>query len=262
MITIIRHFRELWRHRALIECLVQREVAVRYRGSALGYLWTLANPLLLLAVYSLVFRFITRAIQMPRYELFLFTGILPWLWLTSSLSNGVGSIVHGANLVTRACVPPQVLPAVSVLSNLVNFLFALPVALAAVWVAGEAPTPALLWLPVLILLELAFLYGVTLLLATWAVPLRDMQFLVQNAVLIGFFVTPIAWPLAMAPAGLRAWMVVNPAASLIVPFQRVLLEHRSPEPEQLLLSTGWALAAIGLAVLSFESSRDGIPERL
>jgi ABC-type polysaccharide/polyol phosphate export permease len=97
---LIEHFRELWRYRTLIGSLVRRDVAMRYRGSVLGYLWTMLNPLMLLAVYNLVFSQIMRAVSLPHYALFLFVGLLPWLWLSGSLNNGALSIANGGSLIT------------------------------------------------------------------------------------------------------------------------------------------------------------------
>jgi len=261
-VWLIEHFRELWRHRVLISSLVRREVTLRYRGSVLGYLWTLLNPLLLLSVYYLVFSQFMRVVTVEHYAVFLFVGILPWLWLASSLNNGVLSIAIGGGLITRVCMPPQVLPCVAVLSNLANFVFALPVVIAAAWLAGLAPTPALLLLPLVLLVLLAFLYGLSLLAATLAVPFRDMQFLVQNAVTIWFFLTPIAYPFETLPEGWKPLLAVNPATALIHPFQRILYERGLPDPATLGLGTLWALGAIIAGVFVFERLRQRLVEEI
>jgi lipopolysaccharide transport system permease protein len=95
---VTSHVRELYRHRVLIETLVRREVKARYRGSVLGYAWTLLNPISLVVVYHLVFRRFTHAVVLTHYPAFLFVGMLPWLWLSSSVSAGALSIVSGVPL--------------------------------------------------------------------------------------------------------------------------------------------------------------------
>ncbi len=259
---LIEHFHELYRYRALIDSLVRREVKARYRRSVLGYLWTLLNPLLLLLVYLMVFTRFTRAVNMPGYALFLFVGILPWLWLNTAITNGTTCLVQGGGLITRVCMPPQVLPAVAVLSNLVNFLLSLPVAVAAVALGGVWPGAALAALPAAIAVEMIFLYGASLLSATLTVRFRDVQFLAQNLLLVWFFLTPIAYPMAMVPERYRPLMYANPATVLLRPFQEILFEGRLPDPLHLVLGTGWALALLLAAVTVFESMRDGLAEEI
>lgn len=259
---LVEHFRDLYRYRALIDSLVRREVQARYRRSMLGYLWTLLNPLLLLLVYLMVFTRFTRAVDLPGYALFLFVGILPWLWLNSAITNGATSIVLGGGLITRVCMPPQVLPAVAVLSNLVNFLLGLPIAVAAALLAGVRPGAALLLLPAAIGVQLVFLYGAALLAATLTVRFRDVQFLAQNLLLVWFFLTPIAFPIGMVPDRYRPLINANPATALIRPFQQILFEGRAPDPTELALGTAWALALLLAAVHLFESMRDGLAEEI
>ncbi|HJQ98891.1 MAG TPA: ABC transporter permease, partial [Candidatus Polarisedimenticolaceae bacterium] len=222
------HLEELYRYRVLVDSLSRREVRARYRGSVLGYLWTLLNPLLLLVVYVLVFTRFTRAVTIENYALFLLAGILPWQWLSTSITNGTTSILHGGGLITRVCMPPQILPAVVVLSNLAHFLLALPVLLAAAAAAGLWPTPAIALLPIAIANELVFLYGVSLIVATLTVRFRDVQFLVQNLLMVWFFLTPVAYPLDMVPERYRALVEANPATALVRPFQEILFEGRAP----------------------------------
>ncbi len=260
--TLRSHFGELYRYRVLVDALVRREVKARYRGSVLGYLWTLLNPLLLLVVYLLVFTRFTRAVALPNYALFLFAGILPWQWMATSITNGTTSIAYGGALITRVCIPPQVLPLVAVLSNLVNFLLALPLAVAAAAVAGLGPGAALAVLPLAILNELVFLYGVSLIAATLTVRFRDVQFLVQNLLLVWFFLTPVAYPLDLVPDRYRVFVSANPATALMRPFQQILFDGRVPDVRHLALGAAWALAAVLAAVILFETMRDRLVEEI
>ncbi len=110
MFLLIRqHIQELFRYRSLVNSLVVRELKARYRGSFLGFLWTFLNPLLLLGVYALVFNFYLR-IQIEHYAGFMFVGLLPWIWFSSSLLEGTNSITAGGSLVTKVLFPSQVLP--------------------------------------------------------------------------------------------------------------------------------------------------------
>ena len=150
---------ELWRFRALIWALVWRHLQTRYRGSFFGFLWSFLNPLCLIAVYSLVFQYYIRFQSVEHYTLFLFTGLLPWIWFSSGLLEAIGSISAGGSLITKAMFPAHILPIVSVLTNLANFLFALPLLLAFMMFDGLSFTWNLLYLPFVIVLELLFLSG-------------------------------------------------------------------------------------------------------
>ena len=116
------------RYRGLIQSLVARELKARYRGSVLGMFWSFGNPILLLTVYSIVFNYF----QPPRtdiqpYALFLCCGLLPWTWFASSLNESANSLLAGGNLIKKVLFPAEVLPIVSVLANMVQFLLALPI---------------------------------------------------------------------------------------------------------------------------------------
>ncbi|HVY62946.1 MAG TPA: ABC transporter permease [Planctomycetota bacterium] len=261
MNLFVEHFRELWRYRVLVESLVWREVKARYRGSFLGFFWTLLNPLFTLVVYRIIFTKVMR-LDVPNYAVFFFVGFLAWLWLATTLTNATISILQGGSLITRVCMPPQVLPMVQVLSNLVNFLLALPIALAAASCYQLYPSPALLALPVVIAIQLVFLYGTALLLATYTVSFRDIQFLVQNLMQPFFLATPIAYPISAAEGVYGVLIRLNPATSLIVPYQQILHERVFPSPEFLGIGALWAAAVLFLGVRAFELRRNAVVEEI
>ena len=134
---MFRNVSELWKYRALIWALVGRHLRARYRGSILGFLWSFLNPLCLIAVYSLVFQYYIRFNDVQHYSLFMFAGMLPWIWFSSGLLEATGSISGGGSLVTKAMFPPHILPMVSVLTNLANFIFAIPLLFGFMLVAGQ-----------------------------------------------------------------------------------------------------------------------------
>ena len=119
----------LLRYRSLISSLVARELKARYRGSVFGFLWSFINPLLLLLIYTFVFTTVIPN-EEPRtrpYALFMFSGILPWNWFATSLSDAAGSLLAGGNLIKKVLFPAEVLPIVSVLANMIHFFFGLTI---------------------------------------------------------------------------------------------------------------------------------------
>src|SRR5260221_4913492 len=156
----------LYRHRQLIAALTARDLKARYRGSVLGYFWSLANPLLLLSVYTLVFtKFFPQQVVHP-YPLFLFAGILPWTFFSAAVLEPTNAITANAGLIKKVMFPAEALPLVVVRSHLLHFALALPVRLAALvafMLLGQATISAtILLLPVLMLLQSLFVAGVAM----------------------------------------------------------------------------------------------------
>ncbi|HEY0093210.1 MAG TPA: ABC transporter permease, partial [Archangium sp.] len=118
---MIRHFRELYQYRGLLLSLVQRELKARYRGSVLGFLWTFLNPTLHMLVYGLLFGVVMKN-QVEHYPFFMFVGLLPWIWFSTSIGVGASAISDRRDLLTKVRFPAQVLPASVVLTNLANYV--------------------------------------------------------------------------------------------------------------------------------------------
>jgi ABC-type polysaccharide/polyol phosphate export permease len=220
-----------------------RELRARYRGSLIGFFWTFLNPLLLMGVYSLVFTVYMR-FRMENYGAFMFSGLLPWLWFSSALSSGAGSVVAGGSLITKAMFPPIVLPVVAVLSNLWNFLLSLPM-LFLVFAVMKVPIgTAILVLPVVVAVQLVLSLGLALFFAAINVPYRDVQHLLANILTLWFFLCPVLYPLSQVPDRLQSVALVNLMGVLVTAYQDVLFYDRLPRWDLL----GVVLAA-GLLIL-------------
>src|SRR5215470_17535189 len=130
-ISMLHNLRQLVRYRGLIQSLVARDVKARYRGSVLGFFWSFANPLLLLLVYYFVFNLIQQGHPpgTEPYALFMFCGLLPWTWFSVSLMESANVLIGGGGLIKKVLFPAEVLPIVTVLSNMVHFLLGLPILL-------------------------------------------------------------------------------------------------------------------------------------
>ena len=215
--------RLLWLHRALLSVLVRRELNARYRSSVLGYLWSLLNPLLLLAVYAVVFT----TIFQPRfpggqpYPLFLFAGLLPWSFFSGAAMDSTTTLVSNGPLLAKVMCPPELFPAVTVLSHLVHHLLALPVlfaAMAAAAVAGWHPFPWTLWLlPLALVPWLLVTGGVAFGVAALAVHFRDLRDLLGHLLNLLFFASPIIYSLKGldVPPLLHRALLLNPLAALV-----------------------------------------------
>src|SRR5215203_938344 len=208
---MLANLARLLRYRALIQSLVARELKARYRGSVLGFFWSFINPLLLLLVYSFVFTFVMEASKDPRitpYALFMFCGILPWTWFASSLLESSGILISGGNLIKKVLFPAEILPIVTVLSNMVHFFFGL-VILAGflIWYQRPLNLAELAVFPLAIAIQLLLTTAFALLLSSLTVHFRDIRDILSNLLTLWFFATPIIYPYFMftGPDGKVAW---------------------------------------------------------
>ena len=252
-------FRELTQYRLLVGALVGRQLKARYRGSFLGFLWTVLNPLLLMGVYALVFRVYVR-IEVPNYVVFLLCGLLAWTYFASSLLEGVNAVVSGGTLVTRSLFPAHILPTVTVATNLVNYLLSLPVLAFFLWLYGVPFHATLLAFPLIVVLQTAFTWGLTLAVASMNVHFRDVQHILGNVLALWFFLCPIIYSTDHIPESFQIVQALNPVGVMIEAYHGIFLDGRWPTPEILLQLTGWALASVAIGLAVFERFRDSFAE--
>ena len=261
--------RQIFRFRDLLRSLIARELKARYRGSLLGFFWSLVNPALLLAVYSFVFGIVFR----PRiedagtspYALFLVTGLFPWIWVSSSLLEGTVALVTNAGLLRKAVFPAALLPLVAVGSHLVHFLLALPI-LGAALIGGRAlghPVggwPAIL-LPLIVALEIPLVAGLALGLAALEAHFKDVRDILANLLTLLFFLTPVLYPMEGVAQPWLRWIVrLSPATPFTLAWQRALFEGRLPESALWLQMGVVAFVGFALGALVFQRLRETVVE--
>lgn len=257
----------LFRNRALVGALVARDLKARYRGTMLGYLWSLLNPLLLLAVYTVVFTAVipARAEAGSPYPLFLLAGLLPWLFLSGALLDAAVVLPDNGPLLKKVVCPPEVFPAVTVTAHFVHHLLALPVLLVAiiVWsVVGAMPLPwTIVLLPLALLPIVITAAGLALAVAALAAHFRDLKDLLHNLLHLTFFLTPIIYPVTMVPEGaLRRFVLVNPVTPLVTLYRDLVLVGRLPSAWTVFGAVAVALASAVLGTTIFGRLRDTLAE--
>lgn len=263
--TILAPLRRTWAQRALILALARRELSARYRGGALGFLWSFLNPLLLLAVYATVFRFVfaPRADVRP-YALFLFGGVLVWGFVSSALLDAVETFRINGPLLRKTTVAPEVFPAAAVLARLAHLLLALPVLAAAVVIAAARgsvrPTAALLEFPVVLALLTLGVFGTALALSALAVRFGDVRDIVANLLTLAFFVTPVLYPVEAVPERWRSLLHANPFASFFAAIHDTLFSFRPVSAAAWIWMGGTAAVALAAGAAVFERLRDSLAE--
>jgi ABC-type polysaccharide/polyol phosphate export permease len=162
---MLAKIKEILKYRQLIATLVTRELKARYRGTILGFLWSFLNPLLLMVVYSIVFGIIMPA-RWPQFEgktvyysIFLFTGILPWAWFSSSMLESANVLIIYGNLIKKIKFPLEALPIMVVVTNMIHFILGLPILILFYLVFGKPLTLWVLLLPFVVLIQFIFTMG-------------------------------------------------------------------------------------------------------
>lgn len=236
---MLRQLREVWDYRQMLFSMVRKDLRSRYRGSVLGFLWTFINPLMQLLIYSLVFPFLLR-MQEENYSMFVFTGLLPWIFFTSSLQGGTNCVVGNGNLVKKIYFPRLVLPLSVVTTNAVNYLLALVIVFAAILIVGIPLSPFMLLLPVVFLVQYLFTAGLTMALSAMYVYFRDLEHIVGIVTMAWLYVTPVIFSFAAFPEWLRRLLQLNPMTQIIDGYRAVLLYAKLPD----------TLGFLGVTVLS------------
>jgi ABC-type polysaccharide/polyol phosphate export permease len=227
---------EVWQYRELLINLTARDLKVRYKNSVLGIAWSLLNPILMMLVLTLVYTVMLGQSNRRDYAAFILCGLLPWNFFSASIMGGTGSVVNNAYLIKKIYFPRLVLPTSLMLSNLVNFLIALPVYFVLAWLLGVRFTPYVLFLPIVIAVEMIFIEGMSLLLSAANVFYRDVQQVMEVIILAWFFLTPVIWDVSLLPASRvilgvevpvqRLTYILNPMASIVATYRDILYYGR------------------------------------
>jgi len=272
MLQLLKNLKEIYKYRVLIQNLVSRELKARYRGTILGFFWSFFNPFLLMVVYTIVFGFIIR----PRdpafgsspwlYALFLFCGVLPWTWFSSSsLESANVLIIHG-NLIKKILFPAEILPIVVVTSNLIHFLFGLPILLLFIPIFGKTYTPYLLFLPIVIIVQYVFSLAFAFLLSALTVHFRDIKDILANFLTFWFFASPIVYPITFSTIQksrfLKIFLNLNPLTHIMQGYQNCVFFGRGLHWLKLGVTLGLALVLFLVGYYIFDRLRDSFPEEV
>lgn len=224
----------LWGHRPLIGSLVKRDLLARYRGSFGDLVWTVLNPLLLMATYYFVFAVVLRT-RFPGdptregFVLYFLAGMLPWLAISEPLTRATVTLHENRNLIKKLVFPVEILPATVTLGGLVSGLFSLLIFFAILLgTRGTIPLSAL-WFPVLLTIQWAFTVGIAWLLAALGAYVRDLGHIIGYLLTLWFFLTPICYPETALPEEALGVLGKNPLWTLVRSYRLIFLEGRAPE---------------------------------
>jgi lipopolysaccharide transport system permease protein len=238
---------ELWQYRELLYFLAWRDVKVKYKQTAIGFLWVVVQPVATMIVFTFIFG---RLAKVPTngvpYPLFAYSGLLPWqLFATGLMGAGTG-VVGNAGLLTKVYFPRLIIPIASIISGIVDFCAAFLVLIALMVWYGRAPTIAVLALPLFLVLATVTALAVGLWLSMINVRYRDVQYTIPFLTQIWLFLTPIAYATTFIPERYRLLMGLNPITSVVGGFRWALLGAEAPFGREFFLS----VAMVGVVLLT------------
>jgi lipopolysaccharide transport system permease protein len=246
---MLASIQELSAHRGLLITWVIRDIKVRYKQSLMGAAWAILQPLSATLILTVIF---SRFVRVPTdgipYPIFYYSALLPWTFFASSITFGVSSLVSNMSLVTKIYFPREILPLSAVLASMVDFLIA-SLIFVGMMVFYQVPLNAsLICMPLLLLIQIVFTLGVVLLASAMNVFYRDVRFVVPLGLQLWMYLTPIIYPLSMVPPQFRAVYMLNPMASIIDSYRRIILLGEWPAFPYLALG---GLVSVVLVIVAY-----------
>ena len=244
--------------------MVIRHLRGQYKQSILGYAWAFVNPLSQMVILSFVFSTILRVPtdQDAPYPLFLFVGLVPWLFFAAALSSGTDAVTNASSLVTKVYFPREVLPTAAVLTKLVDLIFGFIILGMLMIYYGRFPEATSLWFPPLFAIHLIFVLGLTYPLAALNLYFHDVRFLVGVALTLWFYLTPVLYPATLAPEKYNFVFDLNPNATFIDAYRRVILQGQEPDFSKMLLGAAIAVVTFLIGYYIFKKMEAGFADSI
>lgn len=251
-----------WAYRDLLRNLVAKDLKLKYRGSVLGFLWSLANPLVMIVVYTVAFTYILR-VPTDRYAFFVLIGLLAWTFFAGAVLGSMGAITEGGSLIKSVVFPRIILPVSGVVFHLVQYVLSLAVLLpvSLVWY-HIPPGPQMLAFPFFLFLQVLFISGLALLLSTATVFVRDVRHLTEIGINVAFWATPIIYEYTLVPEQFRFAGLLSPMASFVRAYQDIFYYLVWPDTSIWLVATAYGIGAFVCGLSVFVAYEDRFPEQI
>jgi lipopolysaccharide transport system permease protein len=239
------NIRELWVSRELLLFFVWRDIKVRYKQTVLGVLWAIVQPLSTMLVFTIFLGWLARVPSgdIP-YPLLVLTGLVPWTFFASGLTQSANSLVSAQNLITKIYFPRLLVPVAALFSGLIDVCLAFAILLAVAFAYGYFPTLSLIWAPFFLLLGLLTALGAGLWFSALNVEYRDVRYIVPFLTQLWMFVSPVVYPASLVPARWLNLYALNPMAGCVAGFRWAILGGTPPPAGPLLISLVGALVLV------------------
>jgi len=258
---LLNYLKDIFKFKDLIINLTTKELKLKYKSSVVGFLWSFLHPLMMIIIYSLAFKIILK-IPIENFAVFVFIGLLPWTFIQSSLSQCTTSIINNQNLVKKVYFPRVIIPLSVILSNFVTLLINFIILFGALFFYKIELNYSLIMLPVILIMTLLMVIGLSVFLSSLTVKFRDMSHLVDVIFMAWFYLTPIIYSSAMVPEPYKSYILANPMTGIIELYREVLLHGRIPLISDLLLPLAYSVVVFILGMWFFYKRENKLAEEL
>jgi len=263
ILNVPSHLIAVWGRRDLLWHMTIRHLRGQYKQSVLGFAWAFVNPLSQMLILSFVFSKILRvSSEGEPYPLFLFVGLVPWIFFSGALISATDAVVNASSLVTKVYFPREILPTAAVFTKLVDLAFGMLILAGIMVYYGAPPGVTALWFPVIFAIQLIFTLGLALPLAAMNLFFHDVRFLVGVALNLWFYLTPVLYPVDIIPEQYRWIFDINPMAIFIHAYRRVLLHGDAPDLDRMAVGLVMSLVMFILGYYVFKKLEPGFADSI
>lgn len=254
-------FKKIYNYRELLKTNVKKEIRGRYKNSILGIMWSFLNPLLQLAVYSIIFGALLAGGD-KTYHIYICVALIPWTYFTTAITQSAFTVIGNADIIKKVYFPREILPISVVTSGAVNFVISTIIILAFVIFSGIGLSWYLVFYPFILLIQFILLLGISFIVSSVTVYFRDLEHIIGVVLMAAFYATPIVYKLEQLPANLQIIMQLNPMTHLINAYRDIFYYHQMPNMQILciLLALSILLTVIGYFI--FKKLQKGFAEEL
>ncbi|MFV0465965.1 MAG: ABC transporter permease [Lachnospiraceae bacterium] len=258
----MKKLKELYEYRTMIQSSVRKELRGRYKNSILGFLWTFINPLMQIIIYTIVFSQIFK-MDVDKYYLYLTVVMIPFVFFSSSMTGGSMSVVNQKDLVKKIYFPREVLPISFVTTCFVNFLLSMIVVFGVIAISGNGfNLVALLFLPIIMLIEYILVLGLTMIVSACNVYLRDLEHIVGVLMMAWIYMTPVMYDKSLVPPQLIPIFNSNPMTPVSIAYRDILYYKRIPEMQTLGLTVAFGVGSMIIGFIIFDKLQKNFAEEL
>ncbi len=261
-VHVVRAVGELWRARHLVRTLAERDFRVRYKQTVLGVAWAVLTPLALMVVFTVFFQRVAKVdTGGAPYALFAYLGLLPWTFFSSSVSQGGPTLLTNSQLLNKVYCPREVFPLASMTVGGIDSSIAVAMLGVLFLITGYAPKATSVWVPVMLVVQVAFTFGVTLVISASLVFFRDLRHVLPIILQLGLFATPVAYGMNVVPTNLQVlYCALNPLAPVIDGYRRTVLLGLPPDWHLLLPGSITAMAMLVFGYVLFKRLEPGFAD--
>ena len=257
----VNKIKEIYQYRHMLFTLVKQDLQGRYKGSIFGFLWTLLNPLFMLLIYSVVFQFVFKS-GIEHYPIYLFVSLMPWNAFNSMIGGGTTCASNNASILKKVYFPREVLPLSVIISNTIQYCFSLVITIIAILVSGIGLSFNALFLPLIILVQITFAFGLILMLSAANVFVRDVQYMMNPIMMIWMYASPILYSISMVPEKFLNIYKLNPMVSILQGYQDILYNKTLPDFKSLGITFGISIILVVLGWLIFNKLQKRFAEEV